>query len=67
MFRPSSVVRNAVAMPELLALIDYLTNEILILGRITFFNQTDSTVVLQPLRWRCIECVIHYERDVRDE
>ena len=24
-------------------------------------------VVLQPLRWRCVECVIHHERDVRDE
>ena len=24
-------------------------------------------VVLQPLRWRCIECAIHHERDVREE
>ena len=23
--------------------------------------------VLQPLRWCCIECVIHHERDVREE
>jgi len=23
--------------------------------------------VLQPLRWRCIECAIHHERDVREE
>ena len=55
MFRPSSVVRNAVATPELLAFIDYLTNEILILGRITFFNQTDSSVATSPLalRWVC--------------
>jgi len=22
---------------------------------------------LQPLRWRCVECVIHHERDVREE
>ena len=24
-------------------------------------------VVLQPLRWCCIDCVIHHERDVREE
>jgi len=23
--------------------------------------------MLQPLLWRCIECVIHHERDVREE
>jgi len=23
--------------------------------------------VLQPLRWRCVECAIHHERDVREE
>jgi len=23
--------------------------------------------LLQPLRWRCVECVIHHERDVREE
>jgi len=24
-------------------------------------------MLLQPLRWRCIDCVIHHERDVREE
>jgi len=24
-------------------------------------------VLLQPLRWRCVDCVIHHERDVREE
>jgi len=24
-------------------------------------------VLLQPLRWRCVKCVIHHERDVREE
>jgi len=24
-------------------------------------------VLLQPLRWRCVECAIHHERDVREE
>jgi len=24
-------------------------------------------MVLQPLRWRCVDCVIHHERDVREE
>ena len=23
--------------------------------------------VLQPLGWRCVECAIHHERDVREE
>jgi len=23
--------------------------------------------LLQPLRWRCVECVIHHERDVCEE
>jgi len=24
-------------------------------------------IVLQPLRWCCVDCVIHHERDVREE
>jgi len=24
-------------------------------------------VVLQPLRWRCAECAVHHERNVREE
>jgi len=24
-------------------------------------------VVLEPLRWRCVDCVIHYECDVHEE
>ena len=24
-------------------------------------------LVLQPLRWCCVDCVIHHERDVREE
>jgi len=24
-------------------------------------------ILLQPLWWRCVKCVIHHERDVRDE
>jgi len=26
-----------------------------------------SVLVLQPLQWRCVKCVIHHERDVREE
>ena len=26
-----------------------------------------AATVLQPLRWRCVKCVIHHERDVREE
>jgi len=40
MLRPFSVVWNAVETTALLALIVYLTNDIFIIGRITFFNQT---------------------------
>jgi len=24
-------------------------------------------MVLQPLRWRCAECAVHHERNVREE
>ena len=24
-------------------------------------------MLLQTLRWRCVDCVIHHERDVREE
>jgi len=24
-------------------------------------------LLLQPLRWRCVDCVIHHEWDVREE
>ena len=30
------------------------------------FNRSHMTV-LQPLRWYCVDCVIHHERDVREE
>jgi len=30
-------------------------------------GQTLAVVLLQLLRWRCVECVIHHERDVREE
>ena len=25
------------------------------------------STMLQPLRWRCVECAVHHERDVREE
>jgi len=28
---------------------------------------TVPKVVLQPLGWHCVECVIYHERDVREE
>ena len=30
-------------------------------------NIFKSVLLLQPLRWRCVDCVIHHERDVREE
>ena len=35
------------------------------LGKIEL--QTSSRLLLQPLRWCCVDCVIHYERHVREE
>ena len=32
-----------------------------------FYLLVASLVVLQPLRWCCVDCVIHHERDVREE
>jgi len=57
MFQPFSAVTNAVGTTALLGLIDYLTNEILVIGRITFFNQTDSR--WNQILWRrfCRNCV----------
>jgi len=36
---------------------------------VLFSNQsiTFPLVLLQPRGWRCVACVIHYERDVREE
>ena len=33
--------------------------------RLDFLAQ--SRALLQPLRWCCVDCVIHHERDVREE
>jgi len=30
-------------------------------------NQEPELSLLQPLWWRCFECVIHHEWDVREE
>jgi len=32
-----------------------------------FISMTGLKVVLQLLSWRCVECAIHHERDVREE
>jgi len=29
--------------------------------------QFSHTLLLQPLQWCCVDCVIHHERDVREE
>jgi len=30
-------------------------------------NGFTNNVLLQPVRWCCVDCVIHHERDVREE
>ena len=32
-----------------------------------FVKFTRKLIVLQPLWWRCVDCVIHHERDLREE
>ena len=34
---------------------------------ITWQGMTHWLPLLQPLRWCCVDCVIHHERDVREE
>jgi len=29
--------------------------------------RSKAFIMLQPLRWCCVDCVIHHERDVREE
>ena len=36
-------------------------------GQLRNWRLLRSSVMLQPLRWRCVDCMIHHERDVRDE
>ena len=33
----------------------------------TFRMYKAGGLLLQPLRWCCVDCVIHHERDVREE
>jgi len=35
--------------------------------RVSFSLRACNSLVLQPLRWRCVKYVIHHERDVREE
>ena len=32
-----------------------------------WFARVALLAMLQPLRWRCVECAVHHERDVREE
>jgi len=36
-------------------------------NKVTFANFRGAISLLQPLRWRCVDCVIHHEPDVRKE
>jgi len=40
-----------------------------IFSKMLCFHLPDFTgkLLLQPLRWCCVDCVIHHERDVREE
>jgi len=31
------------------------------------YSKRNIMLLLQPLRWCCVFCVIHHERDVREE
>ena len=32
-----------------------------------FYAYCYMLLLLQPLRWRCVECAIHHERDMHEE
>jgi len=32
-----------------------------------YANLLQGVVLLQPLQWCCVDCVIHHEQDVREE
>jgi len=32
-----------------------------------WFARAALLAMLQPLRWHCVECAVHHERDVREE
>ena len=32
-----------------------------------YYLSSLNIILLQPLRWCCFDCVIHHERDVREE
>jgi len=34
---------------------------------VIYTKQLVCKLVLQLLRWRCVECVLHHERNVREE
>ena len=43
------------------------TQKTLSLNLTLHFRPLITIILLQPLRWCCVECVIHHERDVSEE
>jgi len=38
-----------------------------VMSKFLFISMTGPKMMLQLLGWCCVECAIHYERDVRKE
>jgi len=34
---------------------------------VNFFTRKQHILVVQPIRWRCVESAIHHEQDVHEE
>jgi len=45
----------------------HVSELVLYLGHVFLSQLHFGVVLLQPLDWRCVECAIHHERDVREE
>ena len=46
---------------------DYQNQQLTIYKGTLLVKLSHKLVLLQPLRWCCVDCVIHHERDVREE
>jgi len=44
-----------------------MVDQIFVMENYFKLDKIVHTVLLQPLRWCCVDCMIHQERDVREE
>ena len=44
-----------------------LEQVLVLVKQFTPASSIETFLLLQPLRWCCVDCVFHHERDVREE